>query len=311
MKRVRIATRGSALAVAQSAKVARELEQTLRCETELVRITTTGDRIQDRPLAQVGGKGLFIKEIEEALLDGRADLAIHSAKDLPAALPPGLVLAAFPRRADPRDAWISRDTRSSAPEVARSGARVGTGSVRRASQLLSWRPDLQIVPLRGNVDTRLRKLEEDSLDAVILACAGLERLGLEDRIHARIEPELLLPAVGQGTLALQVRAGDALAEAVARFDHPATRVALEAERAFLTALEGDCSVPLAAFGEARPGHRLRLRALVASPDGSQVVRADLETPASEAQAAGTRAARELLAKGAAGILAALRGAEGA
>jgi len=310
MKRVRIATRGSALAVAQSAKVARDLEQTLHCETELVRITTSGDRIQDRPLAQIGGKGLFIKEIEEALLDGRADLAIHSAKDLPAALLPGLVLAAFPRRADPRDAWISRDPERSSPEVARSGARIGTGSVRRASQLLSWRPDLQVVPLRGNVDTRLRKLEEESLDAVILACAGLERLGLEERIHARIEPELLLPAVGQGTLALQVRRGDSLEEALRGFDHKPTRVALAAERAFLKGLDGDCSVPLAALGESRPGGRLRLRTLVASPDGSRVIRADLETPAREAQAAGARAAREVLSKGGAGILAALRGSPG-
>lgn len=303
MTRVRIATRGSRLAVAQSGLVARDLRRALGVETELVTVRTTGDRIRDRPLAAIGGKGLFIKEIEEALLEGRADLAVHSAKDLPARLAPELALAAFPERADPRDALVGRDdgTRlASLPE----GARVGTGSVRRTSQLLAARPDLRVVPLRGNVGTRLGRLDRD-VDAVVLACSGLDRLGLSERIHERIAPSDLLPAVGQGTLALQTRADDPLRGRVAALDHPATHDGIAAERAFLARLEGDCSVPLAALAETLPGGRLRLRALVASPDGRRVAHTDLEGTAAEARALGERAAEEVLRSGGAGILAAL------
>jgi hydroxymethylbilane synthase len=301
--RVRIATRGSRLAVAQSGLVARDLRRALGVETELVTVRTTGDRIRDRPLAAIGGKGLFIKEIEEALLEGRADLAVHSAKDLPARLAPQLALAAFPERADPRDALVGREdgTRlASLPE----GARVGTGSVRRTSQLLAARPDLHVVPLRGNVGTRLARLDRD-VDAVVLACSGLDRLGLSERIHERVAPTDLLPAVGQGTLALQTRADDPLRGRVAALDHPATHDGIAAERAFLARLEGDCSVPLAALAETLPGGRLRLRALVASPDGRRLAQTDLEGTAAEARALGERAAEEVLRSGGAEILAAL------
>jgi glutamyl-tRNA reductase len=202
MSKLRIATRGSQLALAQSGFVARRIEESLGVETELVEIRTTGDRIENVSLAKIGGKGLFIKEIEEALLEGRADLAIHSAKDLPAAIAPGLTLAAFPERADPRDALIGHGPGARLEELPR-GARVGTGSLRRGSQLRAIRPDLEVIPLRGNVDTRLRKLEEEGLHAVILACAGLDRLGLGDRVHQRVSPTLLLPSVGQGTLAIE------------------------------------------------------------------------------------------------------------
>ncbi len=319
MKRVRIATRGSALALAQSGVVARAVAEALGCETELVPIVTSGDRLADTPLARVGGKGLFVKEIEEALLDGRADLAVHSAKDLPAATAPGLVLAAFPVRGDPRDALVARELGAqllALPGGARllalpRGARVGTGSARRSSQLLALRPDLVIVPLRGNVDTRLRRLFERELDAILLACAGLDRLGRGEAIHERIDPDVLLPAVGQGTLALQARVGDALAEQLRALDDGLTRARLAAERAFLAALEGDCNVPLAAYAEPLAGARLRLRALVASPDGRSVVRSEQSGLVSEAEALGRRAGSEVLANGGAEILARLRAEAGA
>jgi len=300
-----MATRGSALALAQAGAVARALEAALGCETELVALVTSGDRLADASLAKVGGKGLFVKEIEEALLDGRADLAVHSAKDLPAKVHAGLALAAFPLRADPRDALVARTPGAKLLALPR-GARVGTGSARRASQLRALRPDLEVVPLRGNVDTRLRRLVERDLDAVLLAAAGLERLGISDVIQERIDPALLLPAVGQGTLALQTRAGDALEAAVAALDDATTRVCLAAERAFLVGLEGDCNVPLAALAEPSGDGRLRLRGLVARPDGSRVVRSEQWVAVAEAEHAGRLAADEVRAAGGAEILAALR-----
>lgn len=310
MSTLRIATRGSQLALTQAGFIARQIEERLGVETQLVKIRTSGDRIQNVSLAKIGGKGLFIKEIEEALLDGRADLAIHSAKDLPAQVAPGLTLAAFPERADPRDALIGRKRGDSLQELPR-GARVGTGSVRRGSQLRALRPDLEIVPLRGNVDTRLRKLEEQDLHAVILACAGLDRLGLGERIHERVSPSLLLPSVGQGTLAVESRAGEALAADLAAVDHAKTRAEISAERAFLSRLEGDCNVPLAALAETLPGGRLVLRGLVASPDGRRVVRASAEAEVAEAATAGRRAADQVLEEGGAAILEAIRSEAGA
>jgi hydroxymethylbilane synthase len=310
MKRVRLATRASALARAQSGSVARALEAALGCETELVPLTTSGDRLADASLAKVGGKGLFVKEIEEALLDGRADLAVHSAKDLPAGERAGLVLAAFPPRADPRDALVARAPGATLLGLPR-GARIGTGSARRASQLLALRPDLEPVPMRGNVDTRLRRLHERELDAILLACAGLERLGRADAIHERIDPAALLPAVGQGTLALQTREGDPLARELAALDDATTRACLVAERAFLTALEGDCNVPLAAFAEPIAGGRLRLRALLASPDGRALVRCEQDASPADAALAGRRAAAHVLANGGEAILARLRAEAGA
>jgi hydroxymethylbilane synthase len=305
MSKLRIATRGSQLALAQSGFVARRIEESLGVGIELVEIRTTGDRIQNVPLAKIGGKGLFIKEIEEALLEGRADLAVHSAKDLPAAIAPGLTLAAFPERADPRDALIGRGPGTRLEELPR-GARVGTGSLRRASQLRAIRPDLEVVPLRGNVDTRLGKLEEKGLHAVILACAGLDRLGLGDRIHERLSPTLLLPSVGQGTLAIQAREGDPVTEDLEAVDHAGTRAELTAERAFLCRLEGDCDVPLAALAEQPSPEKIVLRGLVASPDGKRVVRATAEAAAADAALAGSLAADEVLREGAASILDAIR-----
>jgi hydroxymethylbilane synthase len=306
VKPLRIATRGSALALAQARMIGAAAEAATGRPFELVVLQTTGDRIQDRALSQIGGKGLFVKEIQEALLDDRADLAVHSAKDLPAKTPDRLAFVAFPRRADPRDALVARDPSLRIALLPR-GARIGTGSVRRTSQLRARRPDLQIVPLRGNVDTRLRKLDELGLHALILACAGLDRLGLSERIHERIETDDVLPAVGQGTLALEARAGDALAAELAVLDDPGTRACLLAERGFQAGLEGDCAVPIAAFAELDHGARLRLRGLVARPDGARIVRGEIEASAAEATRAGAELARELRARGGEEILAALRG----
>jgi hydroxymethylbilane synthase len=305
MRPIRIATRRSALALAQAGGVARALEAALGRAAELVPLVTTGDRLPDANLSRVGGKGLFVKEIEEALLDGRADVAVHSAKDLPAAERAGLVLAALPPRADARDALVARDPAVTLRSLPR-GARIGTSSARRTCQLLAFRPDLAVTPLRGNVDTRLRRLAERELDAIVLACAGLERLGRAAEITERIEPDVLLPAVGQGVLALQTRAGDPLESELRALDDAAARDCLAAERAFLVALEGDCNVPLAAYAEPLAGGRLRLRALVASPDGRALVRTEREASRAAAAAAGRDAGREVLANGGAEILARLR-----
>jgi len=305
MTRVRIATRGSRLALVQARSVAAEIEARLGLETELVTLHTSGDRLADVALAKVGGKGLFVKELEEALLERRADLAVHSAKDLPARLPAGLVLAAHPKRADPRDALVSGGRVHALAALAR-GARIGTGSARRAAQLRALRPDLEIAPLRGNVTTRLERLDAGRFEALVLACAGLDRLGLGARIDERIEPGVLLPAIGQGVLALETRADEALATELAVLTHAETARALAAERALLAVLEGDCNVPLAAFAEALAPGRLRLRALVASPEGRRLVRGEAE--GAEPESLGAEVAEKLLAQGAREILAALRDA---
>ena len=228
---------------------------------------------------------------------------MHSAKDLPAQIADGCVLAAFPERADPRDALVCRDLAIRFATLG-AGARIGTGSVRRTSQLLALRPDLEIVPLRGNVDTRLRKLEEEGLDAIVLACSGLDRLGRGDVISERLAPEVLLPAVGQGTLALETRADDELARELEVLDSSAALVSITAERAFLAGLEGDCSVPLAAFAEPSDGE-LRIRGLVASVDGKEIVRAERRAAPGDAAAAGRELADEIRAAGGDAILAAL------
>ncbi len=303
MKRLRIATRGSALALSQSGEMAQRISAALDCETELVVIRTTGDRIQNQSLAKIGGKGLFIKEIEEALLAGAADIAVHSAKDLPAKTAPGCALAAFPERADPRDALVAPGATATVATL-RAGARIGTGSVRRSSQLLMTRPDLTIVPIRGNVDTRIQRIADDGLDAVILACAGLDRLGRSDVICERIDPAHLLPAVAQGTLALETRSDDPLREALAAITDPVATATLTAERAFLARLEGDCSVPLAAFAEV-DGDRLSLRGLVASLDGCAVAKAAETGTVADAAMLGEAVADAVLGSGGAEILAAL------
>jgi hydroxymethylbilane synthase len=300
---LRIATRGSALALAQARWVAARIETELSEPTELVPIKTSGDRLQGVSLAKVGGKGLFVKEIEEALREGRADLAVHSAKDLPARLAQGLAVVAWPQREDPRDALVARE-RGTRLETLRPGARLGTGSARRSAQLRALRPDLELVPLRGNVTTRLQKLEAEGLDAVVLACAGLLRLGLAERIDERIAAEALLPAVAQGTLAVEAHADSALGRALAALSDAAAERAALAERAFLARLEGDCNVPLAALAEAAPGGLLRVRGLVSSADGRTIVRG--EACGRDAVATGQAAAEEVLGRGGDRVLAALR-----
>ncbi len=305
MKLVRIATRGSDLALAQANWVAARIRGALSRECEIVVIKTEGDRIQDVSLAKIGGKGLFVKEIEEALLLDRADVAVHSAKDLPAQLAPGLTLAAFPERTDPRDALVARDPAMRLDDLPK-GSRIGTGSTRRSALLRAHRRDLEIVPLRGNVPTRLAKLESEALEGVIVACAGLERLGLADRISERISLDTMLPAVCQGTLALQTRADDALAGELAAIDDPAAALSVAAERSFLRRLEGDCTIPVAVHLEARPGAVIRVRGLVASLDGERVIRAEEEGVARDAEAIGRRLAESVLSMGGAEILEELR-----
>ena len=308
MSAVRIATRGSDLALAQARAMAGRIERELGHPTELVVLTTTGDRIQNVSLAKIGGKGLFIKEIEQALLDRRADVAVHSAKDLPADLADGLVLAAFPERADPRDALVMGKSPASIDDIPQGG-RIGTGSTRRIAQLLALRPDLRIVPLRGNVPTRIGKLETESLDAVILASAGLDRLGRSDQISERISSDLLLPAVAQGTLALQAREDDALVQALNKLEQKQAGDSARAERSFLEHLEGDCTVPLAGFCEPLDSGMLRFRGLVASTDGQRVARAEQIGEATDPEALGAAVAESVLNAGGAEILAELRQGE--
>jgi len=303
---IRIATRRSPLAKWQANHVAGLLRaQEPGLEVRLHELVTRGDRILEVPLAEVGGKGLFVKEIEDALLAGRAEVAVHSMKDLPAVLAPGLVVAAVPEREDPRDALCSRKARSLA-DLPR-GARVGTSSLRRGAQLRALRPDLRIEMVRGNVETRLRKGETD-LDAVVLAYAGLRRLGLAERASYVFGPEEMLPAVAQGALALEARADDpGTLGRLARLEHPETRIRVDAERGFLARLQGGCQVPLAGHAVVTEG-RVVLRGLVASLDGARVVRGERSGPASEAARVGEALAEELLSKGAAALLAECEGA---
>jgi hydroxymethylbilane synthase len=271
MPKVIYATRRSALALAQCrAFVARLASREPGLELEELQVVTSGDRIQDRPLSEVGGKGLFVKEIEEALLEGRAHLAVHSIKDVPGVLPPGLVLTCIPAREDPRDALVS--PRYGALAALPDGATVGTSSLRRAVALRHTRPDLRIVPLRGNVDTRLRKVDEGQCDAIVLARSGLVRLGLEHRATEVLEPEVSLPAVGQGALGIECREEDTETRArLAALQCETTAVCVAAERGVMVALEGDCRTPIGAFGQrvdGPAGARLRLRAFAAEPDGT-------------------------------------------
>ncbi|AUX21011.1 porphobilinogen deaminase [Sorangium cellulosum] len=264
-----LATRRSALALAQSRAFARALEAaTPDLSLRELEVVTSGDRTQDRSLQDIGGKGLFIKELEEALLDGRADFAVHSIKDVPAELAPALRLACIPAREDPRDVLV---TRSGAPLAELpAGARVGTSSLRRAVALRAARPDLQIAPVRGNVDTRLRKMAEGVVDAVVLALAGLKRLGLADRATEILSPEMSLPAIGQGALGIECRAEDArVSDVLARLADRETTICVTAERAVMAAVEGSCRTPVAAYA-VRDGGALWLRALLAEPDGSRL-----------------------------------------
>lgn len=269
MRTLVYATRRSALALAQCrAFVAGLCGATPGLQTRELQVVTTGDRVLDRPLAEIGGKGLFVKEIEEALIERRADFAVHSIKDVPGALPPGLRLACIPRREDPRDALVS--PKYGTLEGLPHGARVGTSSLRRMVALKARRPDLQVLPLRGNVDTRLRKVDAGECDAIVLARAGLVRLGLQDRATQVLEPGLSLPAVGQGALGIECREDDAeTAQVLARLHDAETGICVSAERGVLVALGGDCKTPLAAHAT-RDGDWLHLRAFVAAADGAQL-----------------------------------------
>jgi len=304
-KSVKIATRGSALALVQAGWVKTRLEKQYPDITvDLKVIKTRGDRILDVPLARVGGKGLFVKEIEEALLDGRVDLAVHSMKDMPSELPDGLIMAAVAEREDYRDALIAREC-GGFEDLPRR-ARVGTSSLRRRAQLLHLRPDLDIVPLRGNVDTRLKKLVSENLDAILLAAAGLIRMNLRHKATQFLEPEVMLPAIGQGALGVEIRADDeALKESIAFLNHEPTSVCVRAERAYLKRLQGGCQVPIAALGRLEDG-RVHLTGLVADPDGRRYFQHALTAEAGEAETLGRKLAETLLDQGAGEVLAEVR-----
>lgn len=299
-----IGTRQSLLALWQSNHIAALLrEKYPECEVVLKKIVTKGDRILDVPLAQIGGKGLFTKEIETELADGTIDLAVHSLKDMPTVLPEGLCLTAITERANVGDAFVSNKYASF--EELPLGAVIGTSSLRRKAQLLAARPDLQIMDLRGNVDTRLRKLDEGLYDAIILAAAGLERLGHGDRITALIPPDVCLPAVGQGALAIEARTADDEVRSMLEFlnDLP-TKQSTDAERAFLGLLEGGCQVPIGVHADVA-GEQIKIEAIIAALDGSTVLRDTIIGKAEDAVALGQQLGKKMLAAGGQEILAAI------
>lgn len=301
MNSITIATRESPLALWQAHFVEAELKRHHPgIEVKLLGMTSRGDQLLDKPLYKVGGKGLFVKELETALLDERADIAVHSMKDVPMELPPGLTLGVICEREDPRDALVGVTSFDDLPE----GARLGTSSLRRSCQVMQRRPDLQIGFLRGNVNTRLAKLDEGEFDAIILACAGLKRLGFDDRIGAAIDEDFLLPAGGQGAVGIEYRDADSrVAELLAPLAHEETSRRVIAERTVVRRLDGGCDVPIASFAVAE-GDSLWLRARVGSPDGKTVIVS--EARGSEPEALGLEVADALIAKGAAEILKAAR-----
>ncbi|PRX39470.1 hydroxymethylbilane synthase [Planifilum fimeticola] len=303
MKTVSVGTRQSALALTQTQWVMDRLRKLQPdWEWRVEKILTKGDRILHVTLSKLGGKGLFIKEIEGALLEGRIDLAVHSMKDLPAEMPEGLAIAAVTPREDPRDCLISRS--GAGLDELPAGAVVGTSSLRRQAQVLVRRPDLVVKPVRGNVETRLRKLEEGQFDAIVLARAGLSRLGLEDRITEVLAVDKMVPAVGQGALAVQCRGGDeSVFRLIRRINDPETEKAVRAERAFLHAFQGGCHLPVAAYAQVE-GEKVLLDGLVASPDGRRVLRDRQE--GNGAEEVGCRLAEKLLRQGADEILSAVR-----
>ncbi|GFE59430.1 hydroxymethylbilane synthase [Geobacter sp. AOG2] len=299
-KQLRIGTRASQLALWQANWVKSELEKRYPgMEVTLTKIKTIGDKILDVPLAQVGGKGLFVKEIEEAMLRGEIDIAVHSMKDVPTDFPEGLGLHCITEREDPRDAVISRNVRfSELPQ----GARIGTSALRRQAQLLKVRPDLQMVIIRGNVETRIRKLEDDNLDAVILAAAGLKRLGFTEKVGEYLDTDLSIPAIGQGALGIECRLDDAvITETIDFFNHPDTSYAVRAERALLKRCEGGCQVPIAAHGTVSGGV-LRLVGFIAAVDGQRSVRGEVSGPVAECEKLGIQLADQLLGEGGKAIL---------
>ena len=301
LKQIRIGTRASQLALWQAEWVKAELGKRYPgIEVSLVKIKTLGDKILDVPLAQVGGKGLFVKEIEEAMLRGEIDIAVHSMKDVPTEFPEGLGLYCITEREDPRDAVVSRSVKfADLPQ----GARIGTSALRRQAQLLKVRPDLEMVIIRGNVQTRMNKLETDNLDAVILAAAGLKRLGFADSIAEYLPTELSLPAIGQGALGIECRLdNEEVKDTIAFFNHPDTSHAVRAERALLWRCEGGCQVPIAAFGEIT-GSELKLTGFIAAVDGSRSVKDSMTGPAADCEKLGIALAEKLLKAGGHEILA--------
>lgn len=298
---IRIATRKSPLAMWQAEHVAKALRQAHPgLEVAILGMSTQGDKILDTPLAKIGGKGLFVKELEERMLSGDADIAVHSMKDVPVELPEGLHLSVILEREDPRDAFVSNHHASlvALPE----GARVGTSSLRRQCQLTDRRPDLQIIPLRGNVNTRLRKLDEGDYDAIILASAGLLRLGFAERIRDFIPIDDSLPAIGQGAIGIECRRDDTRVNALLQpLHHAPTAARIRAERAMNHRLEGGCQVPIGGHATLNDGE-LQLRGLVGTVDGSEIVRAEIKGPEADAERLGTALAEELLEHGAGRIL---------
>jgi hydroxymethylbilane synthase len=286
-KTIIVGSRASALALAQTHLVVADLQAHFPEQTFEVRhITTHGDRVLDRALTEIGGKGVFVKEIEDALLSGAIDLAVHSCKDLPTTQPAGLIIGAIPTRADPRDVLVSRSGAALADLPV--GARVGTSSHRRAAQLHALRPDLRLLDIRGNVDTRLRKLDEGQYDAIVLAAAGLARLSLLARAAEFLDPHAFLPAPGQGALALEIRADDAATQKIVQaLDHSPTRITVAAERAFLLGLGGGCDLPIGAYAWLN-GQMLCLRGMQATPENGQVVYLEVAGPMSDPVALGQR-----------------------
>ncbi|GAA5524307.1 porphobilinogen deaminase [Microbulbifer aestuariivivens] len=303
ISRIRIATRESALALWQAEFVRAELEKHHpQLKVELLPLTSRGDQLLDIPLAKVGGKGLFVKELEKAMLEGRADIAVHSMKDVPMEFPEGLHLPVICEREDPRDAFVSNHFADI--DALPQGAVVGTSSLRRQCQLLARRPDLQVKFLRGNVNTRLAKLDAGEYDAIILATAGLLRLEMRERIRDFLAPEILLPAGGQGAVGIECRRDPELEALLRPLHHEHTSARLVAERALVRRLNGSCQVPIGGYAVLE-GDQLWLRGLVGSPDGTRMIRAERRGPASEGEAMGIALAEELLANGADRILAAV------
>jgi hydroxymethylbilane synthase len=298
---VRIATRQSPLALWQAEYVkARLLQLHPDIHVELVKMVTKGDKILDTPLAKVGGKGLFVKELETGMLNGEADIAVHSMKDVPVEFPDGLMLAVICEREDPRDAFVSNQI--DAIDELPQGAIVGTSSLRRQSQLRAWRPDLQIRDLRGNVNTRLKKLDDGDFDAIILAAAGLLRLGFEDRIKHPIDTDVSLPAIGQGAVGIECRADDErIMSLIEPLNHSETSTCVQAERAMNHRLEGGCQVPIAGFAQL-DNWNLSMRGLVGRPDGQLIIAGEVQGHADQAEQLGIQLAEDLLSRGAKEIL---------
>ncbi len=304
-KKITIGTRGSQLALWQANHIKSEIESHFPdLDVELLIIKTTGDRITDRPLAMVGGKGLFVKEIETALLNSTIDLAVHSMKDMPGELPEGLTIGAIPERENPFDALISRDGAKLTDYE--PGAKIGTSSLRRASQIKHVRPDVQIESIRGNLDTRIKKLQAGEYDAIVLAAAGLRRLGQESLITEILDESIMIPAVGQGALCIETRKNDSdIAPVLEKLDHSRTRICVTGERAFLRQIEGSCHIPVACFGEFtddQPNGQIMLTAIVASEDGSELIKETIVSSKDKVASSGRALADQVLEKGGKKIL---------